>query len=151
MGANATTEVNIPAPAPAAPAPSAFVDTPPVAAPPPVVAPPAAAPIASSPPSAAVPPPAFGVAASAPVASPVAETAAATATPWEEATTPPVARPPLFDAEPEPEHLDDDAFFASLREAVTDETPLGPRDTAPPADVFDQDDQRGGLFRRRGR
>ena len=36
------------------------------------------------------------------------------------------ARPPLFDAEPEPEHLDDDAFFASLREAVTDETPLGP-------------------------
>ena len=44
---------------------------------------------------------------------------------------------------PEPEHLDDDAFFASLREAVTDETPLGPRDEREPRRaVFDQDDQR---------
>jgi hypothetical protein len=57
----------------------------------------------------------------------------------------------LFDSEPEPEHLDDDAFFASLREAVTDETPLGPRDGASGAGLFDQDEQRGGLFRRRGR
>jgi cell division septum initiation protein DivIVA len=68
--------------------------------------------------------------------------------PWEEAPTPAAARPPLFDTEPEPEHLDDDAFFASLREAVTDETPLGPRDG--PGSPYDQDD-RGGLFRRRGR
>jgi len=68
--------------------------------------------------------------------------------PWEE--TPSVSRPPLFDAEPEPEHLDDDAFFASLREAVTDETPLGPRDDVPGSPPYDQD-ERGGLFRRRGR
>ena len=70
--------------------------------------------------------------------------------PWEEAPTPAATRPPLFDSEPEPEHLDDDAFFASLREAVTDETPLGPRDPAPGSAPYDQDD-RGGLFRRRGR
>ncbi len=75
---------------------------------------------------------------------------ASTELPWEEAPTPTAARPPLFDAEPEPEHLDDDAFFASLREAVTDETPLGPRDPAPGSAPYDQDD-RGGLFRRRGR
>lgn len=147
---NITTEVTVSAPAPA-PAPAPVVSTP-----------------------APVPPPAFGVAASAapPAAAPVApavpaESAtvapdattspgpsapATAAPPWEEASTPPVARPPLFDAEPESEHLDDDAFFASLREAVTDETPLGPRD-APNAgtNVFDQDDRGGGLFRRRGR
>lgn len=61
-----------------------------------------------------------------------------------------MSRPPLFDKEPDPEHLDDDAFFASLREAVTDETPLGPRDGVGDAG-YDPDDQRGGLFRRRGR
>jgi len=73
--------------------------------------------------------------------------------PWEEAaTSPTAARPPLFDSEPsEPDHLDDDAFFASLREAVTDETPLGPRDPAAGSASYDQDDRGGGLFRRRGR
>jgi hypothetical protein len=60
-------------------------------------------------------------------------------------------RQPLFDEEgPEPEALDDDQFFASLREAVTDETPLGPRDDQPERALFDQDDaNRSSLFRRR--
>ncbi len=140
--ANATTEVHVPAAAPA-PAP-----LPPVAPLPPRVAEPTPSPIASSPPPVAAAP-SFG-ATPPPAAAPAPEPAAANP-PWEESVAPPVARPPLFDAEPEPEHLDDDAFFASLREAVTDETPLGPRDSAPNDDVFDQDDQRGGLFRRRGR
>ena len=42
--------------------------------------------------------------------------------------------------------LDDDAFFASLRDAVRDDEPLGPRD-----DDYYDDDAEGGkkLFRRR--
>ena len=46
--------------------------------------------------------------------------------------------------------LDDDAFFASLREAVRDDAPLGPRD-GPETEFFDQDDPEEGrkLFRRR--
>jgi len=65
----------------------------------------------------------------------------------------PTARGPLFDEESaEPEALDDDAFFASLREAVTDETPLGPRDDQGDAEMYDGDESsRGGLFRRRSR
>ena len=122
-----------------------------------------------------VPPPAFGVAAAESPAPPVDAAPAGTPepsspepsslepssqepaapaaaeVPWEETPATPTARPPLFDAEPEPEHLDDDAFFASLREAVTDETPLGPREDTGGSGLFDQDDQRGGLFRRRGR
>ena len=45
--------------------------------------------------------------------------------------------------------LDDDAFFASLREAVRDEAPLGPREE--PSPFFDDDpaDERRGHFRRR--
>jgi cell division septum initiation protein DivIVA len=61
------------------------------------------------------------------------------------------ARAPLFDQDPPaPDALDDDAFFASLREAVTDQTPLGPRDDA---DYEDEEASKsgGGLFRRRGR
>jgi hypothetical protein len=38
----------------------------------------------------------------------------------------------------EPEVLDDDAFFATLREAVRDDAPLGPRDEED--DVFDEDE-----------
>jgi hypothetical protein len=54
----------------------------------------------------------------------------------------------------EAEVLDDDAFFATLREAVHDETPLGPRDeeTAGEHSFFDADDDRAGfrdVFRRR--
>jgi hypothetical protein len=43
--------------------------------------------------------------------------------------------------------LDDDAFFASLREAVRDDAPLGPRDER----LYDQDeaDEHRRLFRRK--
>jgi hypothetical protein len=52
------------------------------------------------------------------------------------------------------EVLDDDAFFATLREAVHDETPLGPRDqeTTGEHSFFDAEDDRAGfrdVFRRR--
>lgn len=54
----------------------------------------------------------------------------------------------------ESEVLDDDAFFATLREAVHDETPLGPRDENETGEhsFFDQEDDRAGfrdVFRRR--
>ena len=167
--ANATTEHTV-APPPAAPAfspaasasvappaataapdPERVPSVPPAAAPSPTPPPAPAAPLPIAESSApATPPPAF-VADTAASAPSVDAAPAAAAPPWEEASTPPVTRPPLFDADPEPEHLDDDAFFASLREAVTDETPLGPRDTPSGANVFDQDDRGGGLFRRRGR
>ena len=51
--------------------------------------------------------------------------------------------------------LDDDAFFATLRDAVHDEAPLGPRDEDDPNGderFFDQDADRGtfrDVFRRR--
>jgi hypothetical protein len=51
--------------------------------------------------------------------------------------------------------LDDDAFFATLREAVHDESPLGPRDEDDATgenQFFDQDADRGtfrDVFRRR--
>ncbi len=52
--------------------------------------------------------------------------------------------------------LDDDAFFATLRDAVHDEKPLGPRDEGDDITgenrFFDQDDERGSfrdVFRRR--
>ena len=167
--ANATTEHTV-APPPAAPAfspaasasvappaataapdPERVPSVPPAAAPSPTPPPAPAAPLPIAESSApATPPPAF-VADTAASAPSVDAAPAAAAPPWEEASTPPVTRPPLFDADPEPEHLDDDAFFASLREAVTDETPLGPRDTPSGANGFDQDDRGGGLFRRRGR
>jgi len=57
----------------------------------------------------------------------------------------------------EPEVLDDDTFFASLREAVSDDAPLGPRDddlgeTETHGDLFDEDkdeDQGKSFFRRK--
>jgi DivIVA domain-containing protein len=56
------------------------------------------------------------------------------------------ATDPGNDAEP----LDDEAFFASLREAVSDQSPLGPRDEASdPSSSFEDDDAKSGLFRRR--
>lgn len=45
--------------------------------------------------------------------------------------------------------LDDDAFFASLREAVRDEAPLGPGDRGQYDFEDDEPDDRRGLFRRR--
>ncbi|HEY4396434.1 MAG TPA: DivIVA domain-containing protein [Acidimicrobiia bacterium] len=49
----------------------------------------------------------------------------------------------------EPEVLDDDAFFATLREAVRDDAPLGPRDEED--DIYDDEnpEQRKKGFRRR--
>lgn len=70
----------------------------------------------------------------------------------------PMTRGRLFssedDSEEQPGSLDDDAFFASLRDAVRDDAPLGPRDESGDAAVFDQDEvaeeaPRGGVFRRR--
>lgn len=55
----------------------------------------------------------------------------------------------------EADALDDDAFFASLREAVRDDTPLGPGDDdAVPPSLYDQDEQDDArrftdVFRRR--
>jgi hypothetical protein len=46
--------------------------------------------------------------------------------------------------------LDDDAFFASLREAVRDEAPLGPREDVTTENFFDQEEADGRRrFRRR--
>jgi len=42
--------------------------------------------------------------------------------------------------------LDDDSFFASLRDAVRDDTPLGPRDESERA-FFDQDEKDSPSFR----
>ena len=61
-------------------------------------------------------------------------------------------RAPLFPTEQtDGEPLDDEAFFASLREAVSDQAPLGPRDdaTAPTSFENEDEDERSGLFRRR--
>jgi cell division initiation protein len=44
------------------------------------------------------------------------------------------------------EVLDDDAFFATLREAVHDEAPLGPREEDQ-SSLFDQDDEQGATFK----
>lgn len=49
----------------------------------------------------------------------------------------------------EPEVLDDDAFFATLREAVRDDAPLGPRDDELDDAGFDEEQQQRRRFRRR--
>jgi DivIVA domain-containing protein len=71
------------------------------------------------------------------------------ATPSTDTTDAP--RSPLFPAEQaDSEPLDDEAFFASLREAVSDQAPLGPRDELPDATgSYEDDDAKSGLFRRR--
>ncbi|MEN9595302.1 MAG: hypothetical protein RLY23_1785 [Actinomycetota bacterium] len=64
--------------------------------------------------------------------------------------TPVVDAPPvLFETTPTPEAMDDDEFFASLREAVNDDTPLGPRDSEIPERSMFGEDRRSGIFRRR--
>jgi DivIVA domain-containing protein len=75
--------------------------------------------------------------------------AAAAAT--NDAPTGEAARPPLFAAEPgnDAEPLDDEAFFASLREAVSDQSPLGPRDDASDSPSSFDEDEKSGLFKRR--
>lgn len=57
--------------------------------------------------------------------------------------------PVLFETTPAPESMDDDAFFASLREAVNDDTPLGPRDEELPERSMFPEERRSGMFRRR--
>lgn len=57
--------------------------------------------------------------------------------------------PVLFETTPAPESMDDDAFFASLREAVNDDTPLGPRDEEMPERSMFPEERRSGMFRRR--
>lgn len=57
--------------------------------------------------------------------------------------------PVLFETTPAPESMDDDAFFASLREAVNDDTPLGPRDEEMPERSMFPEERRSGMFRRK--
>jgi cell division septum initiation protein DivIVA len=65
----------------------------------------------------------------------------------------PAAAIDLSEEEADAEVLDDDAFFATLRDAVHDDAPLGPRDEERSLSFFDQeDDERASLrdvFRRR--
>ncbi len=68
----------------------------------------------------------------------------------------PVARGRLFGEQAaDPESLDDEAFFASLREAVRDDAPLGPGDEEEaPGSLYDQDENEDSrrftdVFRRR--
>jgi cell division initiation protein len=74
---------------------------------------------------------------------------AAEATPIAEAPSPraensfDMLRPDVLDAEV----LDDDAFFATLREAVHDDTPLGPRDEAGDENDFFGDEGERTTFR----
>jgi cell division septum initiation protein DivIVA len=49
----------------------------------------------------------------------------------------------------EPEVLDDDAFFATLREAVRDDAPLGPREEGGDDELDDADDRKKRFRRRR--
>jgi cell division septum initiation protein DivIVA len=70
-------------------------------------------------------------------------------------TAPATGSLPIDLAAPEGNLLDDDAFFATLRDAVHDEKPLGPRDDDDDTgenQFFDQDAERGtfrDVFRRR--
>ena len=85
------------------------------------------------------PSPAFGAA------------AAATPPPATDNASSDAPRTPLFPPEQSAdEPLDDEAFFASLREAVSDQSPLGPRDELPDSTgSYEDDDAKSGLFRRR--
>jgi DivIVA domain-containing protein len=71
---------------------------------------------------------------------------------WGEAPTAAVVDDSAEYAVPVEEHrdsLDDDAFFASLREAVRDDAPLGPRDERGFYDQDDPEDDGRKLFRRK--
>jgi vacuolar-type H+-ATPase subunit H len=170
-----------PAPVPAAAAPTS---TPPVPAPTPAPAPnaPSSSPFAFQNPPAATPPapptptptaaPAtepersFGEASTQAVdvkslfdragvgSSTVPEPAAAATATASPPSPDPLASNALEGDAIEAEVLDDDAFFATLREAVHDETPLGPRDEEATGEnmFFDQEAESAGfrdVFRRR--
>lgn len=64
-------------------------------------------------------------------------------------TTPGLADFVPADEPVEPEVLDDDAFFATLREAVRDDAPLGPRDEEADEGYDDEDPPRKRFRRRR--
>lgn len=151
-------EVDLPAPsaanAPPVPAASSVLSPPPGVPPlpvPPLTAPPAAAAVTAD----AGPPTAeigglgtwdlSGRTSDAPASTPSATPAV------ESEPTADLSRSPLFPAESaDAEPLDDEAFFASLREAVSDQAPLGPRDEIPGSTGdYDDDDAKSGLFRRR--
>ena len=86
---------------------------------------------------------------------PAATATAAQPRPAEPTASEPTANEPAGnEVVDDAEVLDDDAFFATLREAVHDETPLGPRDHDETGEhsFFDNDDDRAGfrdVFRRR--
>lgn len=62
----------------------------------------------------------------------------------------PAAPSPPFEETPTDASMSDDDFFASLRDAVNDDTPLGPRDDdLPPDRAMFGDERRSGIFRRR--
>jgi cell division initiation protein len=81
--------------------------------------------------------------------------------PWERESAPPAAAPAPTPAEAfasdvpmeanaiDTDSLDDDAFFASLREAVRDDAPLGPRDDEQAAFFDSGSEQDRRRFRRR--
>ncbi|HEY3722021.1 MAG TPA: DivIVA domain-containing protein [Acidimicrobiia bacterium] len=101
-------------------------------------------------PSESTPPPAgspiAGASAPSPAPAPPSDAPPSDAPPSREATRAPLFPPDAADAEP----LDDEAFFASLREAVSDQAPLGPRDELPDSTgSYEDDDEKSGLFRRR--
>jgi DivIVA domain-containing protein len=82
------------------------------------------------------------------------ESGAPTSAPAPNPPTPPQPIDLLANDGADADVLDDDAFFATLRDAVHDEAPLGPREDDPAGDntFFDQDADRGGfrdVFRRR--
>ncbi len=93
------------------------------------------------------PAPAFGAAAATSPSSASTSTASAAA----DTAANEAPRAPLFPPEQSAdEPLDDEAFFASLREAVSDQSPLGPRDEMPDSTgSYEDDDAKSGLFRRR--
>jgi len=151
-------DIDLPAPSAAnapSPTPASSTLSPPPGVPPlpvpPLTAPPAAAPTGAD----AGPPTAeigglgawelSGRTADAPAAAPSASPTADTE------PTVDLSHAPLFAAEGgDGEPLDDEAFFASLREAVSDQAPLGPRDEMPDSTGgYDDEDAKSGLFRRR--
>jgi DivIVA domain-containing protein len=152
-------EVDLPAPSaanappvPSTPATPSTLTAPPNVPPlpvPPLTAPPAAAPAAADagPPTAEI----GGLGTwdlSGASSDPSTDTPSSTTEPE---PTVDLSRSPLFPSESaDAEPLDDEAFFASLREAVSDQAPLGPRDELPDATGgYDDEDAKSGLFRRR--
>jgi hypothetical protein len=79
-----------------------------------------------------------------------------TPAPWERESAPAAAAPEAFGSDVpmeanavDTDSLDDDAFFASLREAVRDDAPLGPRNDEQTAYFDTGAEQERRRFRRR--